>query len=415
MVWSRASNDAEGSYLTLKSKSLLKTASTALKRFSISSNCLKTVLIPTPDASATCCAVGSKLPSLNNLMQASTISFWLLMLRRFLPSFFAIIIRNISIDIIYVNRYCYSMNRVTEILGVKYPIIQAPMGWIARSQLASAVSNAGGFGIIETSSGETENCKAEILAMSELTDKPFGVNLPLMFLRDESMIELVLEQGIKFVTTSAGDPSKYTHILKDAGIKVFHAVPSVAGAVKAADAGVDGLVIEGTEGGGFKSPEEVGLMVLIQAIRKHTDLPIVAAGGIVDGRGMAAAFAAGAEGIQMGTRFVSSLESPVHDNYKNKIIESSEEGTFILNKKGRPCIRALKSNLTEEIYEKGVMDMSAFGGIKSLYFDGDMEAAPALAGQSIGLIDEVKPVKNIIEETIAEFNATCDAMSAQKF
>ena len=161
------------------------------------------------------------------------------------------------------------MNRVTEILGVKYPIIQAPMGWIARSQLASAVSNAGGFGIIETSSGETENCKAEILAMSKLTDKPFGVNLPLMFLRDESMIELVLEQGIKFVTTSAGDPGKYIHILKEAGIKVFHAVPSVAGAIKAADAGVDGLVIEGTEGGGFKSPEEVGLIVLIQAIRNH--------------------------------------------------------------------------------------------------------------------------------------------------
>ena len=154
-----------------------------------------------------------------------------------------------SIDIVT------SMNRVTEILGVKYPIVQAPMGWIARSQLASAVSNAGGFGVIETSSGETENCKAEILAMSELTDKPFGVNLPLMFLRDESMIELVLEQEIKFVTTSAGDPGKYIHILKDAGIKVFHAVPNVAGAIKAADAGVDGLVIEGTEGGGFKSPE----------------------------------------------------------------------------------------------------------------------------------------------------------------
>ena len=222
------------------------------------------------------------------------------------------------------------MNRVSEILGVKYPIVQAPMGWIARSQLASAVSNAGGFGVIETSSGETENCKAEILAMSKLTNKPFGVNLPLMFLRDESMIELVLEQGIKFVTTSAGDPGKYIHILKDAGINVFHAVPSVAGAIKAADAGVDGLVIEGTEGGGFKSPEEVGLIVLIQAIRKHTDLPIIAAGGIVDGVGMAAAFAAGAEGIQMGTRFVSSKESPVHENFKNSILDANEQGTWIL-------------------------------------------------------------------------------------
>ena len=307
------------------------------------------------------------------------------------------------------------MNRVTEILGVKYPIIQAPMGWIARSQLASAVSNAGGFGIIETSSGETENCKAEIIAMSKLTDKPFGVNLPLMFLRDESMIELVLEQDIKFVTTSAGDPGKYIHTLKDAGIKVFHAVPSLAGAMKAADAGVDGLVIEGTEGGGFKSPEEVGLIVLIQAIRKHTDLPIIAAGGIVDGVGMAAAFAAGAEGIQMGTRFVSSKESPVHENFKNSILDSDEQGTWILNKKFKPCIRALKTEFTKKIHDAGVMEMTDMMKIQDLYFGGDMNAAPALTGQSVGLIDEIKPVLQIIEETISEFNETCKKMSSQAF
>jgi enoyl-[acyl-carrier protein] reductase II len=306
------------------------------------------------------------------------------------------------------------MNRVARLTGSRYPIIQAPMGWIARRKLAAAVCNAGGLGIIETSSGEIENCIEEIQAMPKLTDQPFGVNLPLMFLADDRMVNIVAEAGVKFVTTSAGDPSKYIQILKDADITVFHAVPSLKGALKAVDAGVDGLVVEGTEGGGFKASEEVGLHVLIQSIKKHTDIPIVAAGGIVDGRGMAAAFAAGAEGIQMGTRFVSSLESPVHENYKNKIIESSEEGTFILNKKGRPCIRALKSSLTEEIYEKGVMDMSALGGIKNLYFEGDMEAAPALAGQSIGLIDEVKPVKNIIEETIAEFNAICDAMPMAK-
>ena len=307
------------------------------------------------------------------------------------------------------------MNRVTEILEVKYPVIQAPMGWIARSQLASAVSNAGGFGIIETSSGETDNCKAEILKMSKLTSKPFGVNLPLMFLRDESMIDLVLEQNIKFVTTSAGDPGKYIHILKDAGIRVFHAVPSVAGAIKAINAGVDGLVIEGTEGGGFKSPEEVGLIVLIQAIKKHTNLPIIAAGGIVDGIGMAAVFAAGAEGIQMGTRFVSSKESPVHENFKNSIIDANEQGTWILNKKSKPCIRALKSDFTEKIHEIGVMEMSQMSGIQKLYFGGDMNAAPALSGQSVGLIDEVKSVSDIIEETIVEFNQTCKNMSSHIF
>ncbi len=306
------------------------------------------------------------------------------------------------------------MNRVTALTGTKYPIIQAPMGWIARSKLASAVSNADALGIIETSSGEIETCIAEIEAMPGLTNKPFGVNLPLLFLSDDRMLDVVVKAGVKFVTTSAGDPGKYIHILKDAGITVFHAVPSLAGAMKAVNAGVDGLVVEGTEGGGFKASEEVGLQVLIQSIKKKTDLPIVAAGGIVDGIGMAAAFAAGAEGIQMGTRFVSSLESPVHQNFKNKILDSNEEGTYILNKKGKPCIRAMKSNLTEEIYEKGIMDMSALGNIKDLYFEGDMEAAPALAGQSMGLIDKVKPVKEIIDETIQQFNLVCDAMQQAK-
>ena len=307
------------------------------------------------------------------------------------------------------------MNRITEMLGCKYPIIQAPMGWIARSQLASAVSNAGGFGIIETSSGEVDQCKEEIRKMASLTNSPFGVNLPILFLSDESMLEVVIGENIKFVTTSAGDPAKYIHKLKEADIKVFHAVPSLAGALKAVEAGVDGLVVEGTEGGGFKSPEEVGLHVLIQSIRKHTDLPIVAAGGIVDGIGMAAAFAAGAEGIQMGTRFVSSEESPVHENFKGAIVNGSEQGTYILNKKSKPCVRALKTDLTDKIYEEGQMDMSALGGIKDLYFGGDMNAAPALAGQSIGLINKVMPVEEIIKQTMQEFNTVCDTLTNSKF
>ena len=307
------------------------------------------------------------------------------------------------------------MNRITEMLGCKYPIIQAPMGWIARSQLASAVSNAGGFGIIETSSGEVDQCKEEIRKMATLTNSPFGVNLPILFLSDESMLEVVIGENIKFVTTSAGDPAKYIHKLKEADIKVFHAVPSLAGALKAVEAGVDGLVVEGTEGGGFKSPEEVGLHVLIQSIRKHTDLPIVAAGGIVDGIGMAAAFAAGAEGIQMGTRFVSSEESPVHENFKGAIVSGSEQGTYILNKKSKPCIRALKTDLTDKIYEEGQMDMSALSGIKNLYFGGDMNAAPALEGQSIGLINRVMPVEEIIKQTMKEFNNVCDTLTNSKF
>ena len=307
------------------------------------------------------------------------------------------------------------MNRVIKHTGSKYPIIQAPMGWIARSQLASAVCEAGGMGIIETSSGEIDNCKKEILKMSELTDKPFGVNLPLLFLKDDSMVKFCVDAGVKFVTTSAGDPTKYISVLKDAGITVYHAVPSLQGAIKAADAGVDGLVIEGTEGGGFKSPVEIGLLVLIQSIKQNIDLPLIAAGGIVDGAGMAAVFAAGAEGIQMGTRFVSSVESPVHRNFKDKIIDSGIDGTLILNKSSKPVIRALKSDLTINIDQKGEMDMSAMMNIKNLYFDGDMEAAPALSGQSTGLISEIKPVKKIIEEIIDEFNSVCEKMGNIKF
>ncbi|EJP71990.1 MAG: enoyl-(acyl-carrier-protein) reductase II [SAR86 cluster bacterium SAR86A] len=307
------------------------------------------------------------------------------------------------------------MNRVTAHTGSKYPIIQAPMGWIARSQLASAVCEAGGMGIIETSSGEIDNCKKEIQLMSDLTDKPFGVNLPLLFLKDDSMVNFCVDAGVRFVTTSAGDPTKYIGVLKDAGITVYHAVPSLDGALKAANAGVDGLVVEGTEGGGFKSPVEVGLLVLIQSIKQNIDIPIIAAGGIVDGAGMAAVFAAGAEGIQMGTRFVSSLESPVHDNFKNKIVESGIDGTYILNKKSKPVIRALKSNLTDKINDSGQMDMSALMNIKDLYFDGDMEAAPALSGQSIGLINEVKSVKQIVDEIINEFNNTCESLGNIRF
>ena len=306
------------------------------------------------------------------------------------------------------------MNRVTKHLGSKYPIIQAPMGWIARSKLASSVSNAGGLGVIETSSGEVDICKTEIKKMSELTKNPFGVNLPILFLQDESIVDFVAECGVKFVTTSAGSPAKYINKLKEAGLTVYHAVPSLAGALKAADAGVDGLVVEGTEGGGFKNPEEVGLFVLIQAIRRKIDLPIIAAGGIADGQGMAAAFAVGAEGIQMGTRFVSSKESPVHENWKNAILSGTESDTYVLNKTGSPCLRAIKTDYTKEIFEKGSMDMSVFGGVQDLYFGGDLNAAPALTGQSMGLIDEIKPVETIINETVNEFNLTCENLSSVK-
>jgi len=303
-------------------------------------------------------------------------------------------------------------NRFLEHTGAQYPIVQAPMGWIARSQLASAVCEAGGLGIIETSSGETEACQAEIKKMQEMTDKPFGVNLPIMFLHDPAILDFVCNSGVKFVTTSAGSPKKFIGPLKAAGIIVYHAVPTVAAALKCVEAGIDGLVIEGAEGGGFKNPEEVSSMILLQAIREKVDVPLVLAGGICDGRGMAAAFAMGAEAVQMGTRFVSALESPVHENYKNAIIDAGTDGTYVLNKKSSPCIRALKTERTAKIYEEGVMPKDLFVKLKDLYFGGDMEAAVGLAGQSSGLIHEVKPVKQIIDETVAEFHQISARMGA---
>jgi len=294
------------------------------------------------------------------------------------------------------------MNRVLAHCGARYPIIQAPMGWIARSTLASAVSRAGGLGIIETSSGETAACQAEITKMSAL-GLPFGVNLPIRFLKDDAMLRFVCDSGVRFVTTSAGSPAKFIAPLHDAGIVVYHAVPTLEAALKCEDAGVDGLVVEGSEGGGFKNPEEVSTMVLLQAVRERVALPLVAAGGICDGRGMAAAFSLGAEAIQMGTRFVSSLESPVHPNYKQAILDAETTGTWMLNKKSTPCIRALKTDFSAAIHAEGLMPAEAFKGIRGVYFDGDMNAAPALAGQSAGLIHELKSAQQIIDDTVAGF------------
>ncbi len=296
------------------------------------------------------------------------------------------------------------MNRVIAHTGARYPIVQAPMGWIARSTLASAVSRAGGLGIIETSSGETEACQREIRAMVA-SGLPFGVNLPIRFLKDDAMLRFVCEAGIRFVTTSAGSPAKFIAPLKAAGIVVYHAVPTLETALKCVEAGVDGLVVEGAEGGGFKNPEEVSTLVLLQAIRERVDVPLIAAGGIVDGRGMAAAFALGAEGIQMGTRFVASAESPVHDHYKAAIVSAGVTGTWMLNTKSTPCIRALKTPFTQTIHEAGLMPPDTFTGIREVYFGGDLNAAPALAGQSAGLIQSVEPVQHIIEHTVAEFHA----------
>ena len=277
-------------------------------------------------------------------------------------------------------------NRVTEMTGTDYPIVQAPMGWIARAQLASAVSNAGGLGIIETSSGEFDNIKAEVAKMRELTDKPFGMNVALSYVKGTNVIDFVIEQGIKFVTTSSGSPKVCTQAFQEAGIKVFHVVPTLEMALKAIDCGVDGLVVEGGEGGGFKNPTPVSSMVLLPLIRSRVDVPIIAAGGMCDGLSMAGAFAMGAEGIQMGTRMLCCSDSPVHANWKDAVITAKETDTVFLNQQSRPALRALRTARTAELALLGKFDMvEHMANLQALYFGGDMEAAIPLSEYGNGI------------------------------
>ena len=298
-------------------------------------------------------------------------------------------------------------NRITRMLGVEIPIVQAPMGWIARAQLASAVSSAGALGIIETSSGELDAIRGEIRRMRELTDKPFGVNIAQAFVRAPGIVDFVIEQGVRFVTTSAGDPTKFTKQLKAAGLTVFHVVPTLRAALKAVDAGVDGLVVEGGEGGGFKNPNPVSTMVLLPLVRSKVDVPIVAAGGICDGVSMAAAFALGAEGVQMGTRMVSAAESPVGKGWKDAIVAAEETGTVFLRQERGPALRALRTERTTRL-ERGEGNAMAemVAGVREVYFEGNVEAGVALSGEVAGRIESVEPVADIVARTVREYAAT---------
>jgi enoyl-[acyl-carrier protein] reductase II len=305
-------------------------------------------------------------------------------------------------------------NRVTAMTGTAYPIIQAPMGWIARAQLASAVSNAGGLGIIETSSGELDNIKAEVAKMRELTDKPFGMNVALSYVKGSNIIDFVIEQGIRFVTTSSGSPRVCTEAFQQAGIKVFHVVPTLEMALKAIDAGVDGLVVEGGEGGGFKNPSPVSTMVLLPLIRSRVDVPIIAAGGMIDGLSMAGAFAMGAEGVQMGTRMLSCAESPVHSNWKQAVLDAAETDTVFLNQQSRPALRALRTQRTAALEPLGKFNtMEHMADLQQLYFGGDMEAAIPLCGQVCGRIDSIKTAREIVDETVAGFREVMRGLAGQ--
>ncbi len=307
------------------------------------------------------------------------------------------------------------LTAATPSLGTDYPIVQAPMGFIARAQLASAVCEAGAFGIIETSSGRLAEVREEMARMRDLTDKPWGVNIAQLFVRDPAIVDFVAAQGVRFVTTSAGDPTLYTKALHEAGITVFHVVPSLRAARKAVDAGVDGLVVEGGEGGGFKSTRPVSTMVLLPQVCASVEVPVIAAGGITDGVSMAAAFALGASGVQIGTRMVSALESPVHDAYKQLIVGADATDTVMLSPHRSPAYRVLRTPFSEALEQEPSVVMGTTFGMEALldlYFNGNLDAAFAFGGQVAGRIASVEPVATIIHSMVADFYATVRSLGA---
>jgi enoyl-[acyl-carrier protein] reductase II len=290
-----------------------------------------------------------------------------------------------------------AQNRVCELARIDIPIIQAPMTYIAGAQLAAAVSNAGALGIIETTS---EQGRADLRRVRGLTDGSVGANIALIMNRDPAVVDLLVANDIRFVTTSAGDPVLFTDRLHDAGITVFHVVGTLAAAKKAVDAGVDGLVVEGVEGGGFKNRFGASTMVLLPLVAAHVDVPIVAAGGICDARSMAAALVLGAEGVQMGTRLLASAESPVHGNLKRAVVQADETSTVLLPLEGRRMMRVIRTPAAERI---DVSTSSGAGGaalqrVQRLYFDGDMDASVANTGQVAGRIDDIPPAADIIKQ-----------------
>jgi enoyl-[acyl-carrier protein] reductase II len=289
-------------------------------------------------------------------------------------------------------------NRVCDLAQIDIPIIQAPMTYIAGAQLAAAVSNAGALGIVETTSDQG---RADLKRVRDLTGGSVGANIALIMNRDPAVVDLLVTNGIRFVTTSAGDPTLLTDRLHDAGITVFHVVGTLASAKKAVDAGVDGLVVEGVEGGGFKNRFGASTMVLLPLVAAHVGIPIVAAGGICDARSMAAALVLGAEGVQMGTRLLASADSPVHGNLKQAVVRADETSTVLLPLDGKRMMRVIRTQAAEKLDESASFEEggAALQRVQRLYFDGDMDASVANTGQVAGRIQDIPPAADIIKQT----------------
>jgi enoyl-[acyl-carrier protein] reductase II len=295
---------------------------------------------------------------------------------------------------------------VQTLLGVDYPVVQAPMTYIARAELAAAVSESGGLGMIETLTPEG---RADLRRVRVLTIRPVAANLMIQgWKSDPSIVDTLAEAGVRHVFTSAGDPALFTARLHDAGMTVIHVVGSLRAAIKAVDAGVDALVVEGVEGGGFKSALGASTMVLLPLVAAHVDLPIIAAGGMCDAQSAAASLVLGAEGVQMGTRMLASRESLVHNNFKDAIVAANDAGTVLLDTPGNPTMRVLRTGLAARVAEHDP-NAKLLGKVTELYFDGDMEASVANTGQVSSRIAELLPVADIVRQTWIEISGVLEA------
>lgn len=303
------------------------------------------------------------------------------------------------------------MNIITELFGIKYPIIQGGMIWNSGYKLASAVSNAGGLGLIGAGSMYPEVLREHIQKCKQATDKPFGVNVPMLYPNIEEIIEIIIEEGVKIVFTSAGNPKTWTEKLQSHGIKVAHVVSSSKFALKAQDAGVDAVVAEGFEAGGHNGREESTTFTLIPMVRAAISIPLIAAGGIGSGAGILAAMALGADGVQLGSLFATSVESSAHINFKNTVVELPEGGTQVTLKELAP-VRLIKNKFFHDVQEvyancgtkEDLQNILGRARAKKGMFEGDLVEGELEIGQVSGLIKEIKPVSEIMDQLLKEFN-----------
>ena len=296
---------------------------------------------------------------------------------------------------------------ITELLGIEYPIIQGGMAWVAEYHLAAGVANAGGLGLIGAASAPAEWVREQIREAKKLTDKPFGVNIMLMSPYADDVAKVIVEEGVKVVTTGAGSPEKYMKMWKEAGVKVIPVVASVALAKRMERCGADALVAEGTEAGGHIG--ENTTMVLVPQVVDAVNIPVIAAGGIADGRGVAAAFMLGAKGVQLGTHFVVTDESIVHENYKDRIIKAKDIDSRVTGRTTGHPVRALRNDMTKkyiELENAGAgfekLEKLTVGGLRRAVVDGDVKTGSVMAGQSAAMVKEKMSCKELIEKLVQE-------------